>query len=94
LQPCNVDINASLFDIARLLRPTLGEHIQVDSILEKGAPTALIDPSQLASALLNLAINARDAMPNGGKLMLENRKRRAGCRLCAKTMRMSARAPM
>jgi PAS domain S-box-containing protein len=71
LQPCNVDINASLFDIARLLRPTLGEHIQVDSILEKGAPTALIDPSQLASALLNLAINARDAMPNGGKLTLE-----------------------
>jgi PAS domain S-box-containing protein len=71
LQPRNVDINASLSDIARLLRPTLGEHIQVDSILEKGAPTALIDPSQLASALLNLAINARDAMPNGGKLMLE-----------------------
>jgi PAS domain S-box-containing protein len=71
LQPRNVDINASLVDIARLLRPTLGEHIHVDSVLQKGAPTALIDPSQLASALLNLAINARDAMPNGGKLMLE-----------------------
>jgi PAS domain S-box-containing protein len=71
LQPRNVDINETIFDIAKLLRPTLGEQIEVDSILERGMPTALIDPSQLANALINLAINARDAMPNGGKLMLE-----------------------
>jgi PAS domain S-box-containing protein len=71
LQPRNVDINAALLDIAKLLRPTLGEQIEVDSILERGMPTALIDPSGLANALINLAINARDAMPNGGKLMLE-----------------------
>ncbi len=71
LQPRNVDINATIFDIAKLLRPTLGEQIEVDSILERGMPTALIDPSQLANALINLAINARDAMPDGGKLMLE-----------------------
>jgi PAS domain S-box-containing protein len=71
LQPRSVDINAAIFDIAKLLRPTLGEQIEVDSILERGMPTALIDPSQLANALVNLAINARDAMPNGGKLMLE-----------------------
>jgi PAS domain S-box-containing protein len=71
LQPRNVDINAALLDVAKLLRPTLGEQIDVDSILERGIPTALIDPSQLANALINLAINARDAMPNGGKLMLE-----------------------
>jgi PAS domain S-box-containing protein len=70
-QPRNVDINAAIFDIAKLLRPTLGEQIEVDSILERGMPTALIDPSQLANALINLAINARDAMPDGGKLMLE-----------------------
>ncbi|HMJ43791.1 MAG TPA: CHASE3 domain-containing protein [Pseudolabrys sp.] len=71
LQPRNVDVNATLFDIAKLLRPTLGEQIEVVSVLERGVPTALIDPSQLANALINLAINARDAMPNGGKLMLE-----------------------
>jgi PAS domain S-box-containing protein len=71
LQPRNVDINASIFDIAKLLRPTLGERIEVESILEKDMPTARIDPSQLANALLNLAINARDAMPNGGKLKLQ-----------------------
>jgi PAS domain S-box-containing protein len=71
LQPRNVDINATIFDIAKLLRPTLGEQIEIESILERGMPTALIDPSQLANALINLAINARDAMPDGGKLMLE-----------------------
>jgi PAS domain S-box-containing protein len=71
LQPRNVDINASISDIAKLLRPTLGEQIEVQSILEPGAATALIDPSQLANALINLAINARDAMPRGGKLILE-----------------------
>jgi PAS domain S-box-containing protein len=71
LQPRNVDVNAALFDVAKLLRPTLGEQIEVVSVLESGVPTALIDPSQLANALINLAINARDAMPNGGKLMLE-----------------------
>ena len=71
MQPRNVDINANIFDIVKLLRPTLGEQIEVESILERGMPTALIDPSQLANALLNLAINARDAMPGGGKLILE-----------------------
>jgi signal transduction histidine kinase/CHASE3 domain sensor protein/FixJ family two-component response regulator len=71
LRPRNIDINASISDIAKLLRPTLGEQIEVQSILERGITTALIDPSQLANALINLAINARDAMPRGGKLMLE-----------------------
>jgi PAS domain S-box-containing protein len=71
LQPRNIDINASISDIAKLLRPTLGEQIEVQSILERGMTTALIDPSQFANALINLAINARDAMPRGGKLMLE-----------------------
>jgi PAS domain S-box-containing protein len=73
LQPRNVDINATVLDIAKLLRPTLGEQIEVDSILEQEVAAAHIDPSQLANSLLNMAINARDAMPNGGKLLLETR---------------------
>ncbi|MBT1514372.1 CHASE3 domain-containing protein [Bradyrhizobium sp. SRL28] len=73
LQPRNVDINATVLDIAKLLRPTLGEQIEVDSILEQEVATAHIDASQLANSLLNMAINARDAMPNGGKLLLETR---------------------
>ena len=73
LQPRNVDVNATVLDIAKLLRPTLGEQIEVDSILEQEVATAHIDASQLANSLLNMAINARDAMPNGGKLLLETR---------------------
>ena len=73
LRPRNVDINATVLDIAKLLRPTLGEQIEVNSILEQEVATAHIDASQLANSLLNMAINARDAMPNGGKLLLETR---------------------
>ncbi|MCS3896661.1 PAS domain S-box-containing protein [Bradyrhizobium japonicum USDA 38] len=71
LQPRNVEINGAIADIAKLLRPTLGEQIQIETVLEQGPMTAHIDPSRLTNAVLNMAINARDAMPNGGKLLLE-----------------------
>jgi len=73
LQPCNVNVNERLTETAKLLRPTLGEHIEIETILDQSLPTAHIDPSQLAHALINMAINARDAMPMGGKLLLETR---------------------
>jgi signal transduction histidine kinase/CHASE3 domain sensor protein len=73
LQPCNVDINSAVLDIAKLLRPTLGEQIEIETILEKETAASHIDPSQLANSVLNMAINARDAMPDGGKLLLETR---------------------
>jgi PAS domain S-box-containing protein len=73
LRPRNVDINGTILDIAKLLRPTLGEHIEIDSILEQEVAIAHIDASQLAKSLVNMAINARDAMPQGGKLLLETR---------------------
>jgi PAS domain S-box-containing protein len=73
LQPRNVDINDAILDIAKLLRPTLGEQIEIETILEQSVTTSHIDPSQLANSLLNMAINARDAMPSGGKLVLETR---------------------
>jgi signal transduction histidine kinase/CheY-like chemotaxis protein len=71
LQPRNTDVNALVVDAARLLRPTLGEQIEIESMLAYDSAPALIDPSQLSTAILNLALNARDAMPNGGKLTLE-----------------------
>ncbi|UWU73244.1 CHASE3 domain-containing protein [Bradyrhizobium huanghuaihaiense] len=74
LQPRNVEINAAIADIAKLLRPTLGEQIQIETVLEQGPMTAHIDPSRLTNAVLNMAINARDAMPNGGKLLLETHR--------------------
>ncbi|MGY8683842.1 CHASE3 domain-containing protein [Bradyrhizobium sp. UFLA05-153] len=74
LEPRNVDVNAAISDSAKLLRPALGEQIQIETALEQGPMTSHIDPSRLTNAVLNMAINARDAMPDGGKLLLETRR--------------------
>ena len=71
LQPREVDVNELVLGTAKLLRPTLGENIEIQTKLEATAWPAMIDPSQLTTAILNLAVNARDAMPHGGKLTLE-----------------------
>jgi signal transduction histidine kinase/CheY-like chemotaxis protein len=71
LQPHEVDVNALVADATKLLRPTLGEHIEIRTALSGDLSAALVDPNQLSSAIINLAINSRDAMPNGGKLTLE-----------------------
>jgi PAS domain S-box-containing protein len=71
LQPRETDINLLLVDTAKLLRPTLGEHVEIESVLKDEACVAIVDPNQLATAVINLALNSRDAMPNGGKLTLE-----------------------
>jgi signal transduction histidine kinase/CheY-like chemotaxis protein len=71
LQPRWTDVNALVIDAARLLRPTLGEQIEIESMLAHDTAPALIDASQLSTAILNLSLNARDAMPGGGKLTLE-----------------------
>jgi signal transduction histidine kinase len=73
LQPRATDVNAMVVDAARLLRPTLGEQVEIESMLAHDSAPALIDPSQLSTAILNLALNARDAMPGGGKLTLETK---------------------
>lgn len=71
LQPREIDINSLIIDTAKLLRPTLGEHIHIESVFEGESVVAIVDPNQLTTALLNLALNARDAMPGGGKLIVE-----------------------
>ncbi|MDP1868368.1 MAG: PAS domain S-box protein [Bradyrhizobium sp.] len=71
LQPRETDVNTLIIDTARLLRPTLGEQIEIESAFDDETCVATVDPSQLATAILNLALNSRDAMPNGGKLTLE-----------------------
>jgi signal transduction histidine kinase len=71
LHPRVTDINELVIGAARLLRPTLGEHVEIESMLEDDSWPTLVDPGQLTTALVNLAVNSRDAMPNGGKLTLE-----------------------
>jgi PAS domain S-box-containing protein len=71
LQPRETDLNTLIIDTAKLLRPTLGEHIEIESIFDDEVCFATVDPNQLSTAILNLALNSRDAMPGGGKLILE-----------------------
>jgi PAS domain S-box-containing protein len=71
LRPHATDINALVVDSAKLLRPTLGEQIAIEPALSETTWPALVDPSQLAGTLINLALNSRDAMPGGGKLTIE-----------------------
>ncbi|HEY7843791.1 MAG TPA: PAS domain S-box protein [Bradyrhizobium sp.] len=71
LQPVEVDVNSLILEAGKLLHPTLGEQIEISPKLAHDAWSAMVDPSQLTTAVLNLALNARDAMPRGGKLTLE-----------------------
>ncbi len=71
LQPVAVDVNQLVNDMADLLRRTLGEDVEIDFALQTDVQGVIVDPAQLESALLNLAINARDAMRGGGKLTIE-----------------------
>jgi PAS domain S-box-containing protein len=65
------DVNQLVANMEDLLHRTLGEHVELECSLSADLWTALTDANQLESALLNLAINARDAMPDGGRLSIE-----------------------
>jgi nitrogen-specific signal transduction histidine kinase/CheY-like chemotaxis protein len=68
LQPSEVDIGAMLVSLADMLRRTLDQRIRIEVDAPAACPHVMADPGQLESALLNIAINARDAMPEGGGL--------------------------
>ncbi len=71
LRPRMTDVYELIAETTSLIRSTLGEHIEIETRLQPDVWPALVDPSQLTTALLNLALNARDAMPDGGKLTVE-----------------------
>ena len=66
-----LDLNEIVPRTAAILRQTLGEHIRIETTLARDLWRTKADPSRLEDAILNLAVNARDAMPRGGRLLLE-----------------------
>ncbi|MBS0246329.1 MAG: response regulator [Proteobacteria bacterium] len=66
-----VDINRLVTDMSDLLHRSIGETVRVETVLAGGLWKAALDPNQLESAILNLSVNARDSMPNGGRLTIE-----------------------
>ena len=71
LKPQSTDANKCVADMSELLRRTLGEGIELETVLSGGLWRAIIDVHQLESAILNLVINARDAMDGAGRLTIE-----------------------
>nr|WP_206046076.1 PAS domain-containing protein [Novosphingobium panipatense] len=75
LDPKPTSVNRLIFDLEELVRRTVGPQIEVETVGKAGLWMTLVDPNQLENALLNLCINARDAMPDGGRITIETANR-------------------
>ena len=71
LEPKPVELNRLIMGMSDLLGRTIGANITIETVLAGWLWQVSADPNQVENAILNLAVNARDAMPNGGKLTLE-----------------------
>jgi two-component system cell cycle sensor histidine kinase/response regulator CckA len=73
LEPKILDLNALITDLERMLRRLIGEDVELATALDPGVGPVRADVGQIEQVILNLAVNARDAMPTGGKLTIETR---------------------
>src|SRR6202050_27565 len=78
--PLVFDLNSIVRETGRMLPRIIGEHIEIGIVLSEQQAPVLADPTQIQQVLMNLAANARDAMPEGGKLTIEvaNREMKQG----------------
>jgi two-component system, cell cycle sensor histidine kinase and response regulator CckA len=73
VQPVVIDVNSIIVDSGKMLRRLIGEDIELDTALDPELGHTLADPGYFQQVLMNLAVNARDAMPHGGKLTIQTR---------------------
>ncbi len=78
LQPVPVDLNAAITGMREILARTIGPNIEVKTVLDPELWLAMVDPTQIEIAILNLAINSRDAMASGGTMTIEAANLRSG----------------
>ena len=71
MQPQRVSLNDVVLDMSRMLRRLIGEDVELKQVLAENLPPVKADPGQIEQVIANLAVNARDAMPEGGELLLE-----------------------
>jgi PAS domain S-box-containing protein len=76
IKPRILDLNERLRDVSKLLRPLMGDDVEILIVSKSPAAVVEADPGQLDQIVVNLAVNARDAMPRGGKFILETRSER------------------